>query len=374
MSEAAYINTFTVVRVILVSGILAVIPLITRKGLLFGAYIGEERADGEAARRLLRRWYVGCLTLMLLSLAIGLGIGAAGWPLAGNLTATAFLLLAALVLYLRSHYSARSLIPPTAAEQADMAVAPIEVGEPKGATLARIAFGICLVAGLATVAYSTAHYAEIPDSMPIHFGIKGEPDKWVDKSPAALLLVPTANLVICPFIALFALLTARAKRSIRGGSGGRSLEAQASFRGGMANLLSGVALFTCALLTFLSVQMVRVGLGHVRSLGLGIWVIVGAMLLFLLGGLIRIMMKHGQGGALAEQGSVDAPLTNGLADNAHWYLGVFYFDREDPSILVEKRFGLGYTINFGNRNAVAIVAVFLLLLAGLAVLGLIGST
>ena len=41
MTEAGVINIFTVVRILLVGGILIVIPLITRKGLLFGVYVGE---------------------------------------------------------------------------------------------------------------------------------------------------------------------------------------------------------------------------------------------------------------------------------------------------------------------------------------------
>lgn len=371
MTEAAFINGATVVRVLLVGGIFLILPLVMRKGLLFGAYVGEEFAEGSRARRLVRRWYLGCLIAMGLSLAVGLGISAAGWPLAGNLTATAILLLAGLALYLRMYYTARALAPPGVARQAARAVAPLEQGEPKGAAFAKLALGICIGAGLATLVYAMVSYPALPDRVPIHFGVSGQPDAWSEKSIVAMMLVPSLNLVLSPFLALLALLTARAKRSVRGGTGGRSAEAQDAFRAAMANILSETALFSCALLTFLSVQMVRVGLSEIPSIGMTIWWIAGAMLLFLFGSLIRILAKYGQGGALIEQGSADAPLTNGLADNAYWVWGVFYVNRDDPSILVEKRFGIGYTINFGNAKAVAIMATFLVLLLALAALGLI---
>ena len=45
MTEAMVANLFTVLRVLLIGGILMVLPLITRKGLLFGAYVGEETAE-----------------------------------------------------------------------------------------------------------------------------------------------------------------------------------------------------------------------------------------------------------------------------------------------------------------------------------------
>jgi uncharacterized membrane protein len=31
-----------------------------------------------------------------------------------------------------------------------------------------------------------------------------------------------------------------------------------------------------------------------------------------------------------------------------WKLGIFYVNREDPSLFVERRFGVGYTLNLGN--------------------------
>jgi uncharacterized membrane protein len=371
MSEAAVVNLFTMVRVCLIGGILFLIPLITRKGLLFGVYVGEEFAEGEAARRLRHRWNRGCLMLVGLSLVVGLGISLTGLPIAGNLTATAIVLLGGLGLYLRIYYAARALAPPEAARQAELATAPLELAEPRGATLAKLVFGVCLFAGIATVVYATVTYEAMPDRVPTHFGASGEADAWSDKSVASVMLVPSLNLVVCPFIALMALLTARAKLSVRGGSGGRSIEAQKAFRAAIANLLSGTALFTCALMTLVSVQAIRVGLSQTRSLGTGLWWITGAMLLFVVASLIRILAKYGQGGALLEEGSAEAPLTDGLADNTHWVWGVFYVNKEDSSILVEKRFGIGYTINFGNWQAVALLGTFLVIILGLTVLGLI---
>ena len=60
---------------------------------------------------------------------------------------------------------------------------------------------------------------------------------------------------------------------------------------------------------------------------------------------------------------------NGLADNRNWILGMFYVNRDDPSFLVERRFGLGYTINLGNPKAVVLFGLFLAAIIGLAIVG-----
>jgi uncharacterized membrane protein len=374
MTESLIINAATVIRIVLVGGIMMVIPLVTRRGLLFGVYVGEEFSVSDEARRLVRQWNVTCVGIMAVSLVIGLGIALTGHALAGNVVGTVVLLLAFLALYLRMYYAARRLAPAAAARQAETSVAVLEAGATKGTTLAMIALAVCIVASLASMSYAMLGYPDMPDRVPTHFGASGEADAWSDKSLVSVLLLPTLNLVMSPFLALMALLTTRAKRSVRGGTGGRSIEAQNAFRGATANLLSGTALLTCTMMTYLSVQATRVALGQIRSLGNGIWWITGVTVVFVFGGLIWIIVRYGQGGAFVEQGSADAPLTDGIADNAHWVWGVFYVNKDDPSILVEKRWGVGYTINFGNRWAVLLMVGFLVVILGLALVGVLDAS
>ena len=53
--------------------------------------------------------------------------------------------------------------------------------------------------------------------------------------------------------------------------------------------------------------------------------------------------------------------TDGSIDSDEcWKLGVFYFNPEDSSLLVPKRSGLGYTLNFANPWSWLVLAVALL--------------
>lgn len=341
------------VRVLLIGGILLALPRITRKGLLFGTYVGEEPADREAARRVRSDWYRGCVLLMVVALLVGWGIALAGAPMVGNLSGTVVLLLGAVALYVPIYSKARQLASPGAAEQANKAVAVIDSDAPKGATLARVALGICVAGALANYAYAWV-------------GPAGSKRLFV-----AAILFASANLAISPFLAVHALLTAKAKRSIRGGTGGGSLEAQNAFRSVVSRMTSWWALAICAFATYFSVQLHHLGLGRGSGPMLGLTAV--AVMLFAAIATIWIMKKYGQGGALLERGAAQAPLTNGLADNTHWVWGLFYVDRDDPSILVEKRFGFGYTFNYGNRAAVTIVVGFAMLCLALLAAGIVGT-
>ena len=48
----------------------------------------------------------------------------------------------------------------------------------------------------------------------------------------------------------------------------------------------------------------------------------------------------------------------------HWRLGIFYFNRDDRRLLVWKRHGLGWTLNFGHFAAWLIIGAIIVLLVG----------
>ncbi len=50
-------------------------------------------------------------------------------------------------------------------------------------------------------------------------------------------------------------------------------------------------------------------------------------------------------------------------DDQYWKWGLFYYNPSDPAIWIEKRFGIGWTLNFANPLAVGVFAVLLLVIA-----------
>ena len=50
----------------------------------------------------------------------------------------------------------------------------------------------------------------------------------------------------------------------------------------------------------------------------------------------------------ADRGRTDAVFRD---DDRYWYGGFFYNNPDDPALFVEKRYGLGWTLNFGHPQA-----------------------
>jgi uncharacterized membrane protein len=368
--KARVVLGFFTVRVFLVGAIMLAFPRIARKGLMFGSYLGEAQAEGFARRSLLRSWDRGCVLIMAVALVVGWSIGLSGRAVPGNLIGTVVLLLPFVPLYLWVHGKSRWLTPLEGGTQASASSASLDVDEGRGQGFALLALALSIIASLSLLIYALVSTRSMPPRIPTIANLWGYGEGLTDRPLVSVVLIPSFNLLFAPFFALMALLVARAKRSVRSGSGGLSAPAQGTFRVAVSHLFAGTSLFLCLFLGVISREMIRVWQGRSESPDAALIFAVAIIMVVYMGvGLFRIMWL-GQGGARLEMGSPDAPLTGGLADNALWILGIWYINPDDPALLVESRFGIGYTMNLGNRMAWLILGGFLTGLLGLSVLTL----
>lgn len=240
------------------AGLYLIFPRVSRRGLLFGVYVGGPASTGPEALRIAAVWRRALLLWLLASLAAGVGLGLAVHPGTGAPAAVLTLAAGAFLEYLRAYRRARVL----ALDGAPLAAAAlVTLEKTPSAVLAHVALGLSLAGGLFSLAYTGGHYSALPPSVPTHFDLWGRPNAWRPTSFATVMLLPLLTLVVGAGMAGFAELTARAKRAIRHPDGGVSLEAQTRFRGIMTGYLAVTALVATALLTLLSVTSIQVALG-----------------------------------------------------------------------------------------------------------------
>ena len=350
-------------------GIYLVLPRIGRRGLLFGVYVGEEQSAGDEAHRMIRRWQVRMVLWLAFGLLGGVLTGLFSSPEDAPLASCLILTAGYFIEYLQAHQRARALArggPPP------LAAAPLLPGDLKPLLLPPLALGLALAGAIFALGYAWSHYAELPAVIPIHFGASGAPDAWRPKSVFGVMQVPLLALVLGLGLGGAAILISGAKRAIRYPDGGASLHAQERFRRAMARYIAGTALLVTAMLTSTSVFAIRIGLGRMAGFPAAFVDFIFIMIVWVIGGVLYLLARYGQGGARLEGAAARTPLTDGLADNRRWILGIIYVNRDDPSFLVEHRFGFGYTLNFGNWKAVALFAAFLALMLGIALAAFMG--
>lgn len=364
--EGRVIGIVWLLELVAIAAIFLILPRISRHGLLFGVYVGEDGARSDAARALKRWWYLGmaltCFASAVGFVATGGTFGAAGAFAVSSL----IMMVGAVATYVRVHTWARRLAAEPTVEEPDIP----EPARGPGSVFPLATLAFVVVACAVTTIHLGTEYATLPEQIPVHFDATGAPDRWTEKSPVVIFLPVAMALILGGFMPLFGHLVIHAKRSVRGPDPRRSAAAQNRFRTATGRFLCALTYPVTLMMLWIAVGQVRVAQGRSESIGAGVLALGVLTGVLAFGGVIYLLARYGQGGARVEGGG---ELTDGLADNRYWKWGVFYINRDDPAIMVEKRFGLGYTINFGNRKAVVLLVGFLVLLFALVVVAIVAT-
>lgn len=81
--------------------------------------------------------------------------------------------------------------------------------------------------------------------------------------------------------------------------------------------------------------------------------------------LVLVLLWHPQRSRTKTSTPTDSENTDVVFrdDDRYWYGGFFYNNPDDPALFVEKRYGLGWTLNFGHPQArLVLIATLLVIL------------
>lgn len=207
-----------------------------------------------------------------------------------------------------------------------------------------------IVVTLGVIGYTATQYGALPDQIPTHWGPNGKPDAFTAKSPLSVI---TPMIVLLSMQGMFLGINEATKRSGIKISAARP-EASRIRQLTLRKYSSWFMFIVCVLMTmlFAFLQLTTIHEGLVGDAVMLILPIV--FLLVVLIGSIVFAVKVGTAG---EQAGSE-PSAKGIGDydeDDYWKGGLFYFNKNDPSIFVEKRFGIGWTINFANPKGYLLV-------------------
>jgi uncharacterized membrane protein len=198
-----------------------------------------------------------------------------------------------------------------------------------------------IVVTVLTAVVGIIRYPNLPARIPIHFDLGGVADRTVRTT------VPAAFAPVLIQAGVTAVLIATAVLMVRA--------PQATRRGRRLVVGAVLTLATCLDLAgfLLATQIWRAG--GTLSNGAG----AGALALVLAG--VVIVVAAAIRANTAGRGPHEVDLDH--------YQGIFYVNRDDPKLFVPKRFGVGWTLNFGRPAAWVITGILLLALIAGAVAG-----
>ena len=207
---------------------------------------------------------------------------------------------------------------------------------------------------LVTVAVTLYFYDQIPDRFPVHWNSSNEPDRIVDKSYMTVFMLPAIQLLMIPLMFFSHYSFIKSKQKISPYLSDLSSKQSKLFRQAWSYYFLVVTVMTQLLLSgihFFSLFFADKGAQWIIGMTIPFVVII-------VGYSVYLTWKYGQGGEklfLNEAGELPDEVTE-ADEERYWKWGVWYYNPEDPSIFVEKRFGIGSTLNMARWQSWAFVA------------------
>jgi len=318
------------------------LPQWSRPGIYFSVTVLPEFRKTPEARRLLKKYRLHAMIYVVV------GFGAI---LAGSIPALWFLLIIGIVLLafgpLIAFLAARKRVLPRAVPGATVREAVLEprVKHLAGGWIAQIG-PFAILAG--TGAYLYFRWDAIPARFPVHWGISGQPDGWSVRTPLGVC----TPLLLAAIIVFGISITSYVLRHYA-----RALPAPGS-RPTAEDFPTKVAIFLLIIEFFLATVFSLVALLPL----LGNWpmlivtIATFPMILVLIAWLAKGRVPHEGGHQLSTGPGLS--IGEGTLDK-YWKLGIFYFNPDDAALFVERRFALGYTVNFAHRAAWLLLGLLL---------------
>lgn len=223
-----------------------------------------------------------------------------------------------------------------------------------------LGFILAAVIAAATWIFLISQYESLPDPLPVHWDLMGQPNGFAKKTPAAIHQGAGLIFILTLVMYFFSTRHYQAKRLIDPARPKTALLRYQIARDRMSLLM--VVLVNALALHFSVLQF-----GALYELPSWIFT-VSSVALFAasFGGFALYYATTGDHGQRLKI-KADEPENDNLAapdEDQYWKGGLFYYNPEDPTLWVPKRFSGGYTVNAGHPIGKLIyIGIVLLLLS-----------
>lgn len=346
------------ISIITIFILMAIKPYISRKEILFAVRLPEELIDSEKTAEI-KKWYLkhyllicGIYTVIFF---IALGLILDNIVLLPGL---ALLFLISFLIYYSAHKKALKIKRENPVPYSKKEVVVIDTNfrnnKSRKFMLSPLWFLIPVAIAIINIIIGFAVYDSLPSFIPTHWNGYGQMDGAVIKSYGIIMLFPLEQLFITAVLFCAYKAIMRSKQNINALTPKSSSERDRLFR-----YRWSVFMIACNIFILIVLSVLNLYIFQVIDLPLGL-IICTEPLLFIIILTSRIFMSLwlGQGGSRIKL-NLDEN-RNGrfedIDDDKYWKLGLIYFNKEDPAVFVEKRFGTGWVLNLARFKSYALLA------------------
>ncbi len=318
------------------------LPRVSRPEIFFAVTVPGDFWGQPQAQELVARYRRGVLAATALAVGVALAWASpAALPL-GLLVQTGLTFL----VYLAVHERARRFaVEPAPVREAALVPRRLEL---PGSALGQ-AMPFLILAGAALVL--RLHWRTLPVAWPVHWNASGQPNRWAAKSFPGAFAPLLTGLGACLVMIIVARIASLYTPRVHASGAAAALEELRHRQ--MLKILLAVEYFLAAVFAWAALLPLRPD--PVKPPGIGFF---AASTLGLFAALLWLIRPLAFPSPRAPEAAL--PAGDRTADR-HWKLGIFYVNPDDEAMLVEKRWGIGYTLNLGHPRVRMLLTALLAL-------------
>jgi uncharacterized membrane protein len=210
-------------------------------------------------------------------------------------------------------------------------------------------------------------YSRLPELVPTHWNAAGVVDAWTRRSYKVVFQMPAVQLFMTAIMFFSYKIIGWSKQQINASKPKESKERNKIFRYRWSLYMIIMCIVMTVFFTFGNLSMLQV----INMSSKSTMIFIFTITLLMIFSSVFMAAKTGQGGSRIniENKDVENLKVQDRDDDKYWKLAnSIYVNKDDPAIFVEKRFGIGWTMNFGRTKSLIIVIVFIILVIAVPML------
>lgn len=344
-------------------GIMILLPYITRKNLAFGISIPAVQSHskeilGYKKDYVKKNLLLGAVFILCIILPYKM-VNANIASILNGITVILYL-IGVYSIYYQIHKKVKQLkqLSKWDLEAKDIRVVDTELILAKS-TLSPLWFMTHIMLMAVTGISIIINYETIPNQIPMQMDMAGVVTRYATKSTMSVAFPLIMQLVMLVVFVIIFLMISTTTTYIDPDNVALSKVQAKVFKREWARFILIVGFIMILLFGFIAWTMI----GWV-SMSYS-FVITGVFVMVTLLYTLILSVKIGQSGNRVKGKAHKGTIIN-RDDDRYWKAGMFYFNKEDPSLFVEKRVSVGFTINFGRPLAIILCVALLVFIVGIS--------
>lgn len=202
---------------------------------------------------------------------------------------------------------------------------------------------------VASSVYSFINYDKIPEMMPTHFNFQGIADGFTLKTKTSFFAQIGMQIVVMLLVYFSSVYSLKARVKIDKSNSKSDIAHTIKYLSHLASESFFLLLAMALLFSSISFGLVN------QKINQMLVILSTVILLASIAPLLYTSYKLKKGNYSDVSYTVDD-------DDKYWLLGCLYYNPNDPAAFVQKRFGIGWTINLGSNKGKLMVACIVLML------------